>query len=334
MVSSHRDKLWNIVPKPNNSSAANKQLIGQLCIMYRSIYIHICSICCRGKWDNNVFQDWEYVSFWAVCRWEELAVIFPQLSPCACHAFPVRHNAAQIMLFPLCLLVLAALPHLSNCTLKPCALMSVCISPRFSALLLYSRLLWDQACVCRYRCPLPVIEDDEEVVHVRVYCSRATYKSKRQWKWWLLLDNKYIFKQVSFPLHSTQLSAASVIQNGLILGSAKSFIKSSCFCVNHKLPKHKGTGEKWRIHVSVNRLLNHPWRPNEQLSTFCWARLAGTLEKKEIWRNRRPHVVHALPWRILLSTSSVTFDLRSVISHTPVLLCWKSRRNAEPRICR
>lgn len=44
VVSSHRDKLWDIVPKPNNSSAANKQLIGQLCIMYQSIYIHICSI--------------------------------------------------------------------------------------------------------------------------------------------------------------------------------------------------------------------------------------------------------------------------------------------------
>lgn len=38
------DKLWDIVPKPSNSSAANKQLIGQLCIVCWSTYIDICSL--------------------------------------------------------------------------------------------------------------------------------------------------------------------------------------------------------------------------------------------------------------------------------------------------
>lgn len=36
------------------------------------------------------------------------------------------------------------------------------------------------ACVCRYRCPLLVIEDDEEAARVWGYFSWTTYKSKRQ----------------------------------------------------------------------------------------------------------------------------------------------------------
>lgn len=51
-----------------------------------------------------------------------------------------------------------------------------------STLLFTTRLLkqGNSACVCRYRCPLTVIEDDGEAAHVRGYCSWTTYKSKRQ----------------------------------------------------------------------------------------------------------------------------------------------------------
>lgn len=38
----------------------------------------------------------------------------------------------------------------------------------------------NSACVRRYRCPLSVIEDDEEAARVWGYCSWTTYKSKRQ----------------------------------------------------------------------------------------------------------------------------------------------------------
>lgn len=64
----------------------------------------------------------------------------------------------------------------------------------------------NSACVCRYRCPLSIIEDDEETAHVLGYCSWTTYKSKRQS---LVIDdgvlwNATIFKPGIFPYHSTQ----------------------------------------------------------------------------------------------------------------------------------
>lgn len=109
--------------------------------------------------------------------------LFSQLSLCACHASAIRHKTAQIMIFlvPFCLVALmSAMLHLSGCTHKPYASIFVCKIP--NTLLFGAGALKqaNSACVCRYRCPLSVIEDDEEAAHVRGYCSWTTYKSKRQ----------------------------------------------------------------------------------------------------------------------------------------------------------
>lgn len=73
-------------------------------------------------------------------------------------------------LVPFCMLVvMLTMLHLSDCTQKPYASICVCISYQILHLLLQG--LRASACVCRYRCSLSVIEDDEELVHIGGYCS-------------------------------------------------------------------------------------------------------------------------------------------------------------------
>lgn len=77
-------------------------------------------------------------------------------------------------------------------------------------------------------------------------------------------------------------------------------------------------GEKYRIHVSVNRLPNHSRWSNVHLYAACSARLAGTAEKYRVdVREQGTTSGHALPRRILLSSSAVTFDPGSLISQLP-----------------
>lgn len=74
-------------------------------------------------------------------------------------------------LVPFCLLVLMlSMLHLSDCTQKPYASICVCISYQILRLWMQG-LRANSACVCRYRCSLSVIEDDEEVVRIGGYCS-------------------------------------------------------------------------------------------------------------------------------------------------------------------
>lgn len=65
----HPDK--DPVPKPGNDSATNKQLTGQLCIMYLpftfTFAAFIISSCCRRKLDNAAIKDWLHISACAGC---------------------------------------------------------------------------------------------------------------------------------------------------------------------------------------------------------------------------------------------------------------------------
>lgn len=141
----------------------------------------IISYCYGRKLDNAVSWDWEYISFWAVCCGWGLALSSSQLSPCACHASAQTQSSSNhdFWAHSACWY---SCRHLSYCKHKPYASIFVCIYPKYS-LFFAARVLKqaDSACVCRYRCPLlSVIEDDEEAARVWGYCSWTTYKSKRQ----------------------------------------------------------------------------------------------------------------------------------------------------------
>lgn len=77
------------------------------------------------KLDNTIIQDWEYISFWAVCYGGVLAASFLQLSPSACHASAIRHNTAQIMIFGP---ILPAGTYVSNATSFRLYTETICIN--------------------------------------------------------------------------------------------------------------------------------------------------------------------------------------------------------------
>lgn len=75
--------------KTGSSSAANKQLTGQLCVMYLPFTFtfagFIISSCCRRKLDNAAIKDWVHISPCAGCCWGALAQTVTLRLPRLCY---------------------------------------------------------------------------------------------------------------------------------------------------------------------------------------------------------------------------------------------------------